>query len=158
MEDISIGQHQPWVEISRDHVHAQTSSRLSKSCKQDTQTSSLLSKSCKQDRGGLAMTTVSTVAHFVLSTWCGIICVLDTSTCTHRKGGFLAIENVVKYVWSILSVNPAVQNVGPVGWCWLNIDHTRSYELYLVNPFHWSLLQRSAKVSAPGSVNFILLL
>ena len=27
------------------------------------------------------------------------------------------IENVVKYVWSIQSVNPAVQNVGPVGWC-----------------------------------------
>ena len=28
-----------------------------------------------------------------------------------------SIENVVKYVWSIQSVNPAVQNVGPVGWC-----------------------------------------
>ena len=28
-----------------------------------------------------------------------------------------AIENVAKYVWSIQSVNPAVQNVGPVGWC-----------------------------------------
>ena len=27
------------------------------------------------------------------------------------------IENVVKYVWSMQSVNPAVQNVGPVGWC-----------------------------------------
>ena len=26
------------------------------------------------------------------------------------------IENVVKYVWSMQSVNPAVQNVGPVGW------------------------------------------
>ena len=49
MQDISIAQHQPRVEISRDHVHAQTSSRLSKSCKQDTQTSSRLSKSCKQD-------------------------------------------------------------------------------------------------------------
>ena len=42
----------------------------------------------------------------------------------------LPIENVVKYVWSMQSVNPAVQNVGPVGWCWLIIDHTRSYELY----------------------------
>ena len=28
------------------------------------------------------------------------------------------------------SVNLAVQNVGPVGWCWLIIDHTRSYKLY----------------------------
>ena len=28
-----------------------------------------------------------------------------------------SIENVVKYVWSIQSVTPAVQNVGPVGWC-----------------------------------------
>ena len=27
------------------------------------------------------------------------------------------IENVVKYVWSMQSVNPAVQNVGPVGRC-----------------------------------------
>ena len=25
------------------------------------------------------------------------------------------IENVVKYVWSMQSVNPAVQNMGPVG-------------------------------------------
>ena len=34
------------------------------------------------------------------------------------KGQNLAlIENVVKYVWSMQSVNPAVQNVGPVGWC-----------------------------------------
>ena len=29
----------------------------------------------------------------------------------------VSIENVVKYVWSIQSVNSAVQNVGPVGWC-----------------------------------------
>ena len=42
----------------------------------------------------------------------------------------LKIENVVKYLWSMQSVNLAVQNVGPVGWCRLIIDHTRSYELY----------------------------
>ena len=33
------------------------------------------------------------------------------------RSGVNQIENVVKYVWSMQSVNPAVQNVGPVGWC-----------------------------------------
>ena len=28
--------------------------------------------------------------------------------------GYDPIENVVKYVWSMQSVNPAMQNVGPV--------------------------------------------
>ena len=38
--------------------------------------------------------------------------------CIFRKDNIVtAIENVVKYVWSMQSVNPAVQNVEPVGWC-----------------------------------------
>ena len=34
-----------------------------------------------------------------------------------QVGGLKSMENVVKYAWSMQSVNPAVQNVGPVGWC-----------------------------------------
>ena len=33
------------------------------------------------------------------------------------QSGYKRIENVVKYVWSMQSVDPAVQNVEPVGWC-----------------------------------------
>ena len=48
------------------------------------------------------------------------------SQCSSTWFTCVRIENVVKYVWSIQSVNPAVQNVGPVGWCWLIIDHMHS--------------------------------